>query len=101
MLGVAVYPAFPSNRYVYVYYTFNKFANNCPTNSASDPVNRVSRLTLSAGYTTTAELVLVDNIPSPNGNHNAGDVQFGKDGYLYISAGDGGRNRGAGVCRRR
>src|SRR6185295_9117130 len=24
------------------------------------------------------------------GNHNAGDVEFGKDGYLYIAVGDGG-----------
>jgi hypothetical protein len=23
---------------------------------------------------------------SPNGNDNAGDLHFGKDGYLYISA---------------
>jgi PKD repeat protein len=37
-----------------------------------------------------SEEVLIDNIPSPNGNHNAGDVKFGKDGYLYISVGDGG-----------
>ena len=28
--------------------------------------------------------------PSPGGNHNAGDVRFGNDGYLYISVGDGG-----------
>jgi glucose/arabinose dehydrogenase len=92
LLGVAVDPTFATNRFVFVYYTFNKFSNNCPTNSETDPVNRVSRLTLSEGFTTTSELVLVDNIPSPNGNHNAGDLQFGKDGYLYISAGDGGRN---------
>jgi glucose/arabinose dehydrogenase len=36
------------------------------------------------------EKVLLDNIPSPNGNHNAGDLGFGKDGYLYASVGDGG-----------
>lgn len=92
LLGVAVDPEFAANRFVYVYYTFNKFGtpNPCPTNSASDPVNRVSRLKLTAELTTEDETVLVDNIPSPNGNHNAGDLQFGKDGYLYISTGDGG-----------
>ena len=37
-----------------------------------------------------SETVLIDNIPSPSGNHNAGDLQFGKDGYLYVSVGDGG-----------
>ena len=36
---------------------------------------------------TSTETVLVKNMPSPNGNHNAGDVKFGKDGDLYISNG--------------
>jgi glucose/arabinose dehydrogenase len=35
------------------------------------------------------EKVLINNIPSPNGNHNAGDLRFGKDGYLYVTVGDG------------
>ena len=34
--------------------------------------------------------MLVDKIPATSGNHNAGDLQFGKDGYLYVSVGDGG-----------
>ena len=33
--------------------------------------------------------VLIDSIPSPNGNHNAGDLHFGKDDKLYVSTGDG------------
>jgi glucose/arabinose dehydrogenase len=84
MLGVAVDPAFASNNYIYLFYTFRRQDNVC--------VNRVSRFTLPAGNVIDAasELVLVDNMPSPAGNHNAGDVQFGRDGYLYISIGDGG-----------
>ena len=34
--------------------------------------------------------MLVDNIPDMSGIHNGGDLQFGKDGNLYISTGDGG-----------
>jgi hypothetical protein len=37
-----------------------------------------------------SERVLIDDIPSYSGNHNAGDLGFGKDGYLYVSVGDGG-----------
>ncbi len=88
LLGVAVDPAFGSNGYVYLYYTFKKFGS-CPANTASSPVNRVSRFVMS-GNTLSSEVVLVDNMPSPNGNHNAGDLQFGKDGYLYVAVGDGG-----------
>ena len=32
---------------------------------------------------------MVDRMPARGGNHNAGDVHFGKDEYLYISIGDG------------
>jgi glucose/arabinose dehydrogenase len=91
MLGVAVDPSFASNHYIYVYYTF-KGTGSCPTGSATSPVNRVSRFTLSDASTVVpgSELVLIDGIPSTAGNHNAGDVEFGKDGNLYISVGDGG-----------
>lgn len=95
LLGVAVDPNFASNRFIYLYYTFNKF-NACPEGSQSDPKNPVNRVSRFVFNTTTntadaaTELVLVDNIPSPNGNHNAGDLKFGKDGFLYISIGDGG-----------
>ncbi|HEV3485247.1 MAG TPA: PQQ-dependent sugar dehydrogenase, partial [Vicinamibacterales bacterium] len=91
LLGVTVDPAFATNRFIYVYYTFKKHGV-CERNTTRAPVNRVSRFILSDSdlVDRTTERVLIDNIPSPNGNHNAGDLAFGKDGYLYISIGDGG-----------
>jgi glucose/arabinose dehydrogenase/PKD repeat protein len=91
LLGVAVDPAFTTNRFIYLFYTYKK-SGVCELNTANAPVNRVSRFTLADTNTVSpsTELVLLDNIPSPAGNHNAGDVQFGHDGLLYVSVGDGG-----------
>jgi glucose/arabinose dehydrogenase len=85
MLGFAVDPNFLANGYVYIYYT---------RPNASAPggcVNRVSRFTMFGNAIfSDSELVLVDNIGSPAGNHNGGSVAIGNDGYLYIAVGDGG-----------
>jgi glucose/arabinose dehydrogenase len=82
LLGVAVDPGFTSNHFVYLYYT---------AVTASGCVNRVSRFALGDGsiIDPASETVLL-NIPSPGCCHNGGYVQFGKDGYLYVSVGDGG-----------
>jgi glucose/arabinose dehydrogenase len=99
LLGVAVDPAFAANRFIYLYYTWKK-TGTCPTGSATAPVNRVSRFVLGPGDTVNpaSEVVLVDNISSFAGNHNAGDLAFGPDGYLYVSVGDGGCDYAGGGC---
>ncbi len=111
LLGVAVDPAFASNRYVYLYYTARNGSDcGAPNYTAANAgdgtldgtysafnrkANRVSRFVL--GTTANAdvvdpatEVVLIDRMPARGTNHNAGDVHFGKDGFLYVSIGDGG-----------
>lgn len=85
MLGFAVDPAFAANGIVYVYYT--RYSAIAPGGC----VNRVSRFTMSGDTISRAsEVVLLDNIGSPAGNHNGGDVEVGNDGFLYVAVGDGG-----------
>ena len=93
---------FASNGYVYLFYTARNGSGcatgitygtaNGFTTQTGRAVNRVSRFVLGGNdlINPAAETIIVNNMPSPGGNHNAGDLHFGKDGYLYISIGDGG-----------
>ena len=103
LLGVAVDPNHAVNRYVYLFYTRHKPGGSCGTASPVTPltpVNRVSRFLLPADNTLdlSSEVVLIDEMPSPAGNHNAGDLAFDRDGYLYVSIGDGGCDYAGGGC---
>ena len=88
LVGIAVDPNFSTNHYIYLYYTFKKYGV-CEQNTAKVPVNRVERYVLSDSNTATRDKILVDSIPATY-QHNAGDLHFGKDGYLYVTVGDGG-----------
>ena len=75
LLGLALDPAFASNKFVYVFHT------------ASPPLrNRVVRYTDSSGIC-VQETVILDNLPAST-NHNGGIIQFGPDGKLYVIIGD-------------
>jgi glucose/arabinose dehydrogenase len=87
LLGLAVDPAFSGNRFIYLYYTHKKGGGGC---DAANRANRVSRFTVDGDGVPGRETVLIDNIAAPGGNHNAGDLQFDRNGLLYISVGDGG-----------
>jgi glucose/arabinose dehydrogenase len=89
LLGAAVDPGFATNGHVYLYYTRN--AGNCA--SSTGRFNRVSRFTMTGDTIDPAsELVLLDNMNIPAGNHNGGDLEIGHDGDLYVTVGDGGSN---------
>jgi glucose/arabinose dehydrogenase len=79
LLGLTLDPNFASNHFVYAYYT------------AGSPLrNRVVRFTESSGQCVqNSEAVILDDIPA-SGNHNAGIIQFGPDGKLYVITGDAG-----------
>ncbi len=81
LLGLAFHPDYATNGYFFVNYT----------NNSGD--TRVSRFRVSEGNPNLAdpssELVLLA-IDQPFSNHNAGDLNFGPDGYLYVGMGDGG-----------
>jgi glucose/arabinose dehydrogenase len=85
LLGVALDPEFNTNGRLFLYYT---------RPSAAAPggcVNRVSRFEMNGNTIDPAsEVVLLDNIGSPAGNHNGGDLEVGNDGFLYVGVGDGG-----------
>ena len=80
LLGVAFDPNFPTNHFVYVYYT------------ATTPTihNRVSRFTANGDLAVAgSEVILLDlDDLSSATNHNGGSTHFGPDGKLYIGVGE-------------
>lgn len=91
LLGVTVDPSFADNHWIYLFWTFNK-NSFCGVASDQTPVNRVTRYRLGGNdqVVSGSGRLIVDNIPSPATNHNSGDLEFGADGMLYITTGDGG-----------
>jgi glucose/arabinose dehydrogenase len=96
VLGIATDPN-PAKEFVYVYFTPVGSAGTCPTangtpNTPEAPRNRVSRFTLGDNnvINPASEVRLLDGIYSTGGYHNGGDLHVGKDGYLYVTTGDGG-----------
>ena len=78
LLGVTLAPGFPADPFVYVYYT------------AKGPShNRVSRFRADGDTAIGAEQILIElNNLSGVGYHNGGGIRFGKEGKLYIAAGN-------------
>lgn len=81
LLGLAFHPNYPGSPYFYVNYTNN-----------SNGATHISRFSVTADPDVadpTSEVILL-TVNQPAANHNAGDLHFGQDGFLYIPLGDGG-----------
>lgn len=84
LLGLAFHPEFADNGRFYVYYTDGNDDTRLVEFTAGD-----DRTTTDP--TTARELLFIDQ---PTNRHNAGMLQFGPDGYLYVAVGDGGDGGG-------
>ena len=82
LLGLAFHPNYNENGYFYVNYTEHNPRRNVIARYSVDPDNPNE-----ADYF-SSEIILEVN--QPYTNHNGGQMEFGEDGYLYISFGDGG-----------
>ena len=104
LLGLALAPNFPSDPYVYVAYTFNhvlgspsappRWPDSCPTppGATTDGCvvsGRLSRLQAAGDVMTGSEQVLIEDWCQQYPSHSVGALQFGPDGALYLSSGDG------------
>jgi glucose/arabinose dehydrogenase/PKD repeat protein len=110
LLGMTLAPYFPANPYVYVLYTYDHelcstaparrwgtsgvYSDPCPTppGATADGCvvsGRLSRLQASGNTMIGSEQVLVEDWCQQYPSHSIGTVEFGPDGKLYASGGDG------------
>lgn len=88
LLGLAFHPGYATNGWFYV---FRNLLDSTPSGAGLH--YRLSRFTVSPSNPHAAlpgsEVILISQFQS-NDEHNAGEIQFGPDGYLYLSLGDEG-----------
>jgi len=89
LLGIAPHPDFAENRCLFVRYSSAR-REDTPRNYSHTFV--LSEFKVNGDLTSAnieSESTLLE-VPQPQSNHNAGDIAFGPDGYLYVPVGDGG-----------
>jgi glucose/arabinose dehydrogenase/plastocyanin len=105
LLGIELHPAFPDTPYVYLYWTARDDSQPPDTLLGADTDiatevpelgNRVDRFTWDGtALTWDSEIVALrsntldaDTSGRVRGNHDAGPMEFGPDGMLYVQIGD-------------
>ncbi len=82
LLGLAFHPEYETNGVFFVNYT--------AANPNRTVISRFSVSTTDADVADPNSEVVLLTVPQPYSNHNGGQLQFGRDGMLYIALGDGG-----------
>jgi glucose/arabinose dehydrogenase len=80
LLGLAFHPRWPRDRRIYVAFT-SRGGQNVVAEYRVNPAR-------TKALPTTRRILLA--VGDPYGNHNGGQVAFGRDGLLYTTIGDGG-----------
>jgi len=103
LLGLTVDPAFLSNGYVYLLYTYDddavddtgpktaRLARYTATGDTASPGSEVVLLGTWVGNSCNHFPPGTDCIPSDSASHSVGNLRFAPDGTLFVSMGDGAR----------
>lgn len=98
LLAIAVDPDFAANRRLYFLYNVDPDSNGIELDNYDESFGRLVRYEMSATDSNAVDplsrTILIgaswsDGIPSCSGAHNVGDLAWGRDGTLLVSAGDG------------
>ncbi len=97
LLGLAFHPQYGENGRFFIYYSAPLRAE---APQGWDHTSHLSAFTVFGDNPDTADPAseeIIMQVDQPQGNHNAGSIAFGPDGYLYVPLGDGGAANDVGT----